>query len=158
VSDQVEARDYAYVCTSRTPRDVRDALFGRKRTAFLVFFSVFLLIGLWIWAGDSLSAALPILGASVIGLCSILRTTSARRWAGTVSPGVELRSSFGQDAVTISGPLTSTTTPYTSFTELEVRGLMTTWKLRGSRMRCVAPVEIFPPDEIARAKAAAEHA
>jgi hypothetical protein len=149
-------RDYTYVCTSRTPRDVRDALFGRKRIAFLAFFSVLLLIGLWIWVGDSLSAALPTLGGSVVGLFCMLRATSPRRWAGTLGPGVELRSSFGPDAVTTSGPLTSSTTPYTSFTELQVRGRMTMWKMRGAKMRCVVPVEIFPPAEIARVKAASD--
>jgi hypothetical protein len=148
------AREYIYVCDARTSRNVRDALAGRSRVAFLTLFSVLILVGLLLAVGDGIGGSLPIFGGAVVGLICMLRATSAKRWAGTLGPGTELRSSFGSDAVTVSGPLTSSTTPYTSFTQLEVRGRMTMWKMRGAKMKCLVPVEIFPPEEIARVKAA----
>jgi hypothetical protein len=148
------ARDYTYVCNARTSRNVRDALTGCSRVAFLTLFSVLILVGLLIAVGDGIVASLPILGGAVVGLICMLRATSAKRWAGTLGAGTDLRSSFGPDAVTVSGLLTSSTTPYTSFTQLEVRGRMTMWKMRRARMKCLVPVEIFPPAEVARVEAA----
>jgi hypothetical protein len=154
MTDQVAVREYVYVCSKQTARDVRDAAFGQLRAGFLSLFGGLIVVGVLLWASGDRSLGLPMLGGAVVGVCGTLHTMSARRWAGTLGPGVELRTSFGADSMTMTGPLSSSTVPYTSFTDVRVRGRMTMWKLRGAKMRCVLPVEIFPSDEIARVKAA----
>lgn len=154
MTDQGAVREYVYVCTKRTARDVRDAAFGQLRAGFLSLFGGLVIVGVLLWASGDRSLGLPMLAGAVVGVCGTLHTMSARRWAGTLGPGVELRTSFGADAMTMTGPLSSSTVPYTSFTDIRVRGRMTMWKLRGAKTRCVLPLEIFPSDEIDRVKAA----
>lgn len=145
-----EPRHYEYVCDSGTAKRFSRVLNRWARvTAYagLVLGACGLLLAM-------VAGGWP--PAIVITMCSAgLLWQSGPRHFPSVAQGRSLSARFGHSEVEFASQRSTVRVPYASFTKLDVRGGVTLYRVRGSRGRCGVPVEIFPPDEIARVKAIA---